>query len=134
MSLLRRTQSHKQTTNHYEERAARHSGIEKEIDHLKKIVSLSGRCRRRHCLRLRPRLHRHRRRCHHFISWAANDTAGAARSVVRAEPGEWRGGGSERRPGGGVDRTEPRKIFLLHFELKFVENPRHSFLDKPVNS
>ena len=41
---------------------------DQEIDHPKKIVSLSG--RRRRCLHC-PR------RCHHFISWAANDTAGA---------------------------------------------------------
>ena len=82
-----------------------------EIDHLKKTVSLSGRCRRRHCLG----------RCHHFISWAANDTAGAARSV--ADPSgqsqvSGGGGGCERRrrrPGGGVVRTEATKILLLPF-------------------
>ena len=83
-----------------------------EIDHLKKTVSLSGRCRRRHCLG----------RCHHFISWAANDTAGAARSLAdpsgQSQVSGGGGGGCERRrrrPGGGVDRTGPTKILLLPF-------------------
>ena len=85
--------------------------VPKEIDHLKKTVSLPGRCRRRHCLG----------RCHHFISWAANDTAGAARSLADpsglSQVSGGGGGGCERRrrPGGGVDRTEPTKILLLPF-------------------